>query len=54
MIKGEYGQSFYLNKPGFNEMVTRLFVRVISILSIGKLRWEYAGLTYVLKKGYEA
>ena len=50
-IKGEYGHSFYLNRPGFNEKLTRLFVGVISILSVGKLRWEYAGLTYIFKKG---
>ena len=52
-IKGEYGQSFYLNRPGLNEKLIRLFVRVTSIVSIGKLRWEYAGLTYILKKGSE-
>jgi SAM-dependent methyltransferase len=54
IIKAEYGQSYYLLKPGVAQLLTRLFVRIISLLSFGRLRWEYAGLTFILKKGYEA
>ena len=51
IIIAEYGHSFDLNKPGFGPMLTRLFIKTVSLISIGKLRGEYGAITFIIKKG---
>jgi len=50
IIKGEYGQSYYISGRGFIPVLTKLFVKFFSHLSFGKLAWEYNNLTYILEK----
>lgn len=49
-IKEEYGYGFYLNRKGIIPVLIRLFVKSISLLSLGKLAWQYDSLTYILEK----
>lgn len=50
IIKGEYGHAYYLNRQGIIGVLIRWFVGGISLLSFGKLKWEYNDLTYILEK----
>ena len=50
-IREEYGTNMYLYKGSrIAQTITRFFVIAISLFSLGKLRWEYENLTYVLQK----
>src|SRR4029077_4109575 len=50
IIKEEYGHGSYRDTRGIAGLVIGLFARTISLLSLGKLAWKYADLTYVLEK----
>jgi 2-polyprenyl-3-methyl-5-hydroxy-6-metoxy-1,4-benzoquinol methylase len=50
IIKDEFGHGSCLNSRGITGILTYLFVRSVSLLSLGKLAWEYTDLTYILKK----
>ena len=49
-IKEEYGQRSGLRSQGITGFLIYLFVRSVSLLSLGKLAWEYTDLTYILEK----
>jgi len=53
VIKEEYGHGYYLDGRGIVGFLTYLFVRGFSLLSLGKLAWEYCDLTYILEKDRE-
>jgi SAM-dependent methyltransferase len=50
IIKEEYGHGSYRDTRGIAGLVIGLLARTISLLSLGKLKWKYADLTYVLEK----
>jgi len=50
IIKEEFGLGSPRNSCGITGILTYLFVRCVSLLSLGKLAWEYSDLTYVLEK----
>jgi SAM-dependent methyltransferase len=50
IIKEEYGHGSYRDTRGIAGLVIGLLARTISLLSLGKLTWKYADLTYVLEK----
>ena len=50
IIKEEYGQRPELGVEGITGFLIHLFVRGVSLLSLGKLVWEYNDLTYILEK----
>jgi SAM-dependent methyltransferase len=50
IIKEEYGQGSGLGGQGITRFLIYLFVRGVSLLSLGKLAWEYSDLTYILEK----
>jgi len=50
IIKEEYAQRSDLGSQGITGFLMYLFVRSVSLLSLGKLAWEYSDLTYILEK----
>jgi 2-polyprenyl-3-methyl-5-hydroxy-6-metoxy-1,4-benzoquinol methylase len=50
IIKEEYGHGSHLHSQGIGHFLIYLFARTVSLLSLGKLAWEYTDLTYVLEK----
>jgi len=50
IIKEEYGHGSYVHRQGIRRFLIVLFARTVSLLSLGKLAWEYSDLTYVLEK----
>jgi SAM-dependent methyltransferase len=50
VMKEERGHSFYLDGQGIIPFLIYLFVRTVSLLSLGKLAREYNDLTYILEK----
>jgi len=50
IIKEELGHGSYLNGRAIAGILTYVFVRCVSLLSLGKLAWEHADLTYILEK----
>lgn len=50
IIKEELGSGYYLDGQGLIAVLMRLFVRIVSLLSLGKLAWEYNDLIYILEK----
>jgi SAM-dependent methyltransferase len=50
IIKEEYGHGSHLHSHGIIGFLIYLFVRSISLLSLGRLAWEHTDLTYVLEK----
>jgi SAM-dependent methyltransferase len=50
IIKEEYGHGSHLHSQGIGRFLIYLFARTVSLLSLGKLAWEYTDLTYVLEK----
>jgi len=49
-IKEEYAHRSALRGQGITGFLIYLFVRSVSLLSLGKLAWEYNDLTYILEK----
>jgi len=49
-IKEEFGQNFDLDRPGVSAFFERAFVKVMNILSLGRLVGTHNGLTFVLQK----
>ena len=49
-IKEEYGQRSDPGDQGITGFLIYLFARSVSLLSLGKLAWEYSDLTYILEK----
>jgi len=49
-IKEEYGHGCHLDRQGITGLLEYIFVRAVSILSLGKLAWDHTDLTYVLEK----
>jgi len=49
-MKEEQGHEFYLDGQGVIPFLRYLFVRGVSLLSFGKLPWNYSDLTYILEK----
>ena len=50
IIKEEYGEENYLKGRGFISVLIKLFAQSLSLLSLGRLAWEYNNLIYVLEK----
>ncbi len=50
IIKEEYGHGSSVYSKGITGFLIYLFARTISLLSLGKLAWEYSDLTYILEK----
>ena len=50
IIKEEYWGGSHLDTQGINDILIYLFVRTVSLLSLGKLAWDHTDLTYVLEK----
>jgi SAM-dependent methyltransferase len=50
IIKEEYGHRCDLGSQGITGFLQYMFVRTVSLLSLGKLAWEYSDLTYILEK----
>jgi SAM-dependent methyltransferase len=50
IIKEEYGHGSSLVGKGVTRFLIYLLARSISLLSLGKLAWEHADLTYILEK----
>lgn len=50
IIKEEYGHGSHLHSQGIARFLIYLLARAASLLSLGKLAWEYTDLTYVLEK----
>ena len=50
IIKEEYGHRSHPGGQGITGFLIYLFVRSVSLLSLGKLAWEYSDLTYILEK----
>jgi len=50
VIKEERGHTYYLDGKGVIPFVRHVFVRAVSLLSLGRLAWNYADLTYILEK----
>lgn len=49
-IKEEFGNGLYMCGVGIVPKLTRMFVIVVSLLSLGKLRWRHNNLTYIIEK----
>jgi SAM-dependent methyltransferase len=49
-IKEEYGHGSHLESNSFRDILIFLFVRTVSLLSLGKLAWDHTDITYVLEK----
>jgi hypothetical protein len=50
IIKEEYGHGCDLGSQGITGFLQYTFVRIISLLSFGKLAWDHTDLTYILEK----
>jgi SAM-dependent methyltransferase len=50
IIKEEYGHGSHLESKSLRDILIFLFVRAISLLSLGKLAWAHTDITYVLEK----
>ena len=50
IIKEEFGHGSYLDSRAITGVLTYVFVRCVSLPSLGKLAWEHADLTYILEK----
>jgi len=50
VIKEEYGHGSYLDSQGISGVLIYLFVRAVSLLSLGKLAWDHTDITYLLEK----
>lgn len=53
MIREEYARGFYLEGRGTIAILTRLLVRMLSLLSFGKIEWRYNNLTYLIEKNQQ-
>jgi len=53
MIREEYARGFYLEGRGTIAVLTRLLVRMLSLLSFGKIEWRYNNLTYLIEKNQQ-
>jgi SAM-dependent methyltransferase len=49
-IKEEYGHGSHLESKSIRDILIFLFVRTVSLLSLGKLAWDHTDITYVLEK----
>jgi SAM-dependent methyltransferase len=50
IMREEHGHAYYLEGLGAVGVVLKIFVRCMSLLSLGTLAWKHSDLTYVLEK----
>ncbi len=50
IIKEEYGHGSHVESKGIRGVLVHLFVRAVSLLSLGKLAWDHTDITYILEK----
>ena len=50
IIREEYGHGFCFNHIGLVTLLERWFVRIINVISFGKLASDYNNLTYILER----
>lgn len=50
IIKAEYGSNYYINRHGIFSFPIRLLIRLIYLISLGKLAFDHNALTYVIEK----
>jgi len=50
IVKEECWRESYLDTQGISDILIYLFVRTVSLLSLGKLAWDHTDITYVLEK----
>jgi len=50
VVKEEFGQNFDLERAGISALFERMFVRVASLISFGRLSSDHNNLTFVMQK----
>ena len=53
-VRAEYASNYYLDEAGAFSLPIRALVRLIHVLSLGRLARDHNNLTYVIEKPREA